>query len=786
MEIIFDKLYRYDRRVQSYIAIPVKEGELQNLDEVQILQKKKAVPIQKKVTSRYADGSIRYMLLRFLADLPGNQKEILTCDFHSKETPEKVMLDCKKTKEGFFIQNQFFTVEISNHTNHLFSSLKTKEKTYQAKQFVGPYCKDGNGNEYQMWFDKWTIKEEGDLYLRISCKGVTNGITFVCNLDFYAESQDIEVAIRLINTTEELLSLTSFGFAVLSEKEALKENPVSAFHSYKSSLKSIELIDSTGCGDQKKSSYENGIYQTTGIKELPLIEAKIGTDTVRTCVGRSNYKTNFLIGKDGEAVELVIDANSLIQEANEHYAEVFYGTFFADRTEPDGGISATIYQAQQNFPKAIRADQAGIFIWLVPEGVQSVEMESGMSREQKFLLHFHSAKESLTEIDHQSLMYQMKDRPYIRSEVFQEAKVMPDIFLEPEKQNPDVEIALIGKCDGHGRSYGMMCWGDTPDMNYTTQGRGKGMLVWGNNEYDFPHACAMQYARTGERRFMDYLLVTAQHWMDVDVCHYSKETWQIGGQWEHTRRHVKDGVMVCSHEWVEGLFDYYHFTGDERGYQTAIGIGENVLTLLEMPMYQTAGESNARETGWALRTLVALYIETHDLKWLKKCEWIVQQFFVWKKEYGEWLAPYTDNTVIRVGFMISVAIGSLMRYYRIAPSEELKQLLLDAVDDLVEHAMLPCGLFYYKELPSLNRLGTNTLLLEALTIGYELSGNVDYLRYGKLTFERTIREAIPNTGGAKRLVEDAVLTNGAATKGFAQSFLPITLYYTALVKEGMI
>lgn len=605
-------------------------------------------------------------------------------------------------------------------------------------------------------------------------------ITFECNLNFYAESQDVEVSFRLINSTEEVLTIASLGFALLSKEGIGQELDLTLSNQNKNGA------DSTGCGDLSSSSSQDGIFITTGIKELSSIENTIGTDTVRTCVGKSNYKTNFLIGRDGKPVDFIIDADSLIQEANEHYAEVFYGTFFADRTEADGGVSATIYQAHQNFPKAIKADKNGIFLFLVPEGIDHVEMESGMSREQKFLLHFHTAKESLIEIDHQSLMYQMRDRPYISPEVFREANVMPDIFVEPEKQKAEVEIALIGKCDGHGRSYGMMCWGDTPDMNYTTQGRGKGMLVWGNNEYDFPHACAMQYARTGERRFLDYMLVTAQHWMDVDICHYSKNPLHIGGQWEHTRRHVKDGVMVCSHEWVEGLLDYYHFTGEERAYQSAVGIGKNVLALLETPMYQTAGESNARETGWALRTLVALYIETQDKKWLEKCEWIVQQFMIWKEEYGEWLAPYTDNTLVRVGFMISVAIGSLMRYYRIVPSEELKQLLLGAVDDLVEHAMLPCGLFYYKELPSLNRLGTNGLLLEALTVAYELSGDATYLSYGKRTFEQAVYGVVPKTGGKKQHVEDAVLTNGAATKDFAQIFLPLTLYYTALVKEGLI
>jgi len=42
--------------------------------------------------------------------------------------------------------------------------------------------------------------------------------------------------------------------------------------------------------------------------------------------------------------------------------------------------------------------------------------------------------------------------------------------------------------------------------------------------------------------------------------------------------------MVCSHEWVEGVIDYYHFTGDERGLETAISIGDNILRLLDTPM----------------------------------------------------------------------------------------------------------------------------------------------------------------------------------------------------------
>ena len=422
---------------------------------------------------------------------------------------------------------------------------------------------------------------------------------------------------------------------------------------------------------------------------------------------------------------------------------------------------------------------------LVPKGVNRVEMEPGMSREQRFLLHFHPAGETLIEIDNRSLIYQMPDKPSIPSEAFRDAGVMPDIFVEREKINDDVEIALIRKCDGHARCYGMLNWGDAPDPGYTMQGRGGGMPVWTNNEYDFPHACALLYARTGERRFLDYMITACSHWMDVDVCHYSKDPLLMGGQWEHTRGHCKDGVIVCSHEWVEGLLDCYHFTGDERAFRTALGIGENVLRLLETPMYQKSGESNARETGWALRTLTALYVETGDGKWIEKCGWIVGQFEEWAEEYGGWLAPYTDNTIIRVGFMISVAVGSLMRYYRVVPEERIRKMILRAVDDLVENCLLDNGLFYYKELPSLNRLGGNTLLLEALTIAYELSGDARYLTYGKYTFRQNIYTSAPSVSGAKTVAGDAVIHKAGGTKNFAQCFIPLSVYYKALTDQDM-
>lgn len=779
MDIRFQKLYRYDRIAEHCnIAIPYAKGVLKDVDRVQIYQNGAAVPIQKKVTSTYEDGSVRYLFARFMADLPANKKAVLDCRMDGADTPFDG-LTVEKTAGGYIVHGDV-EFEVADNGEHVFEWLKCKGQSFQKEQFAGPFLEDGNGTRYGVKLSDWSAAEEGPLCAVLRCMGKCTGglpVTFELKLTAYAGKPWVEVSYRIINTTDEPLHVESLVFAVLAgeynpELLAMAQNTKG---------------DSTGCGDMSEDEIGDGpVYRTYGIKKLPEVEEKIGYDKTRTCVGISNYKTSFLIGQEGMSVNKIVDDRHLIDEANEMLAEVIYGTFFADRTDTSGGVCATIYQAQQNYPKAVKAEESGVYVYLVPKDVNKVVMESGMSREQRFLLHFHSAKEPLQEIDNRSIIYQMPDKPSIPPEVFKEAGVMPDIFVDKNDVNYDVEISLIGKCDGHARCFGMLNWGDAPDPGYTTQGRGKGMPVWTNNEYDYPHACALFYARTGERRFLDYMITACSHWMDVDVCHYSRDPLCIGGQWEHTRGHCKDGVMVCSHEWVEGLLDCYHFTGDERAFETAIGIGENVLRLLETPMYQKSGESNARETGWALRTLVALYSETYDKKWVEKCEWIIGHFREWTEEYGEWLAPYTDNTTIRVGFMISVAVGSLMRYYRIFPDEEVKEMILSAVDDLIENFMMDNGLFYYKELPSLNRLGSNTLLLEALTIAYELTGDTGYLEHGRRTFWNAVHAPAPGTGGVKSIVEDAVIHKSNGTKNFAQCFIPLSVYYKAMADNKML
>lgn len=819
LDIYLDKLYRYPRIQECVsVAVPFKKGELKSISEIAVLQNGKECIIQPEVTSSYDDGSVKFLFISFMADLPANKRTKVILSVSSEEydkaveasklsydnpiekdvNVQKAAVCVKKTEAGYTVNSGELEFDVSDNSESIFTKLVDGRKIYTEENFEGPVLKDREGNDYKMSIGEWRVVKPGPVEVTLSAKAYNvveadkggntasidkedikyKKIESEIRITAYAGKPWVNISYRIINTSDEELNIKSLVFYIKKSKDSRITDK----------LVHIDMAagnDSTGCGDiLTDNSKNNGpIFMTRGIGELDMIEHRAPVSDIRTIVATSNYKTSFIIGKNGEEVNETIDDSYLIKEANEHYAEVLYGTFMADYTDADDGFCVTVHQAQQNYPKAIKSCADGVAVMLVPEGVGEITMQSGMAKEQNFLIHWHSPETHIWEIDNRSLIYQMPDRPYIAPQIFKESGAMLDVF--PDKYDEDVEIALMAKADGHSRCYGMLNWGDTVDMGYTVQGRGGGKPVWSNNEYDYPHACALMYARTGVRRFLDYLIVAAKHWMDVDICHYSSNPLRIRGQWEHTAGHCKNGVMVCSHEWVEGLLDYYHFTGDERGYEAAVGIGENVLRLLETPMYQVPGEANARETGWALRTLIALYVETNDKKWLAKCDWIIDSFKKWEEEYGDWLSPYTDNTAIRVGFMISVAVGSVMRYYRVFPREDVKQMLIHAVDDLVENCYMDNGLFYYKELPSLARNGNNTLLLESLAIAYELTGDASYLKYGLKTFRKAINETSGGSVGVKTITDDAVICKGDSGKGFAQSFIPLTTFYNAISKNDM-
>ena len=68
--------------------------------------------------------------------------------------------------------------------------------------------------------------------------------------------------------------------------------------------------------------------------------------------GQGFYRTLKVVSEC--EVEIGVDAAKMLRDPSEHQDESFLGDFWVDWNGPRGGVTLTIRQAQQNFPKRWR------------------------------------------------------------------------------------------------------------------------------------------------------------------------------------------------------------------------------------------------------------------------------------------------------------------------------------------------------------------------------------------------------------------------------------------------
>jgi hypothetical protein len=151
--------------------------------------------------------------------------------------------------------------------------------------------------------------------------------------------------------------------------------------------------------------------------------------------------------------------------------------------------------------------------------------------------------------------------------------------------------------------YGMFNWGDWnfPGYRDTT----KGCDAWGNLEYDLPQVLALAYAATGERRYHEAMVAAARHYMDVDRIHHrAKRPMWVGMNHPKNPLHFtfELGGVDLGHTWTEGLLSVYALTGDGRALEAAKGIADYLVRRAHAGV-----RGNPRQWGWPQIALVAAH-----------------------------------------------------------------------------------------------------------------------------------------------------------------------------------
>ena len=731
-DIRFDKLSMYDRVSEPVtVAIPFALATLQDIDELTISDAGVDLPCQLQVTASWDDGSVKWLLAHLMPDLPGNLPHRLEYNTNGKaHSSPDTSVAVEEVAGSVIVDTGALCVTFTDGHAALFKSVELNGRAILDAAFSGFEISNADKERFSTAGDtveKINVVDRGPLRAEIEIIGThvsesgSRLLDYVTRFVFWAGKPWVEIEYQFINRERS-------GDVVLGD---------------------------IGMTFRPK--------QTTG---------------ARQALGEGYYHTSI---KKGPA-EMLLNQETILYQSVEHVLETYYGDFWADWCDDSGGVAITQFQAHQNFPKRLKVDASGIDVEVYPSSQQPTRILQGVAKTHRFLFHFHDSSTSLEDVTVRSLQFQMPDVAILPEAVYRDAEVWENLF--PDTLCRPIESALIDKADNRARGLGMIHWGDGPDAGYTQQGRGKGDLVWTNNEYDFPHAMYLLFAKTGERRFRDIATVAAQHWIDVDFCHYSDDPLRMGGQPIHTAGHVT-GYVTPSHEWTEGLLDFYHFTGKREGLEKAISIADNMIRHLDSPKLKNAGGFAARETGWAMRGLIGVYLESGDAKYLKACDAIAEQFIDWKQEWGAFLAPYTSHTQVRVPFMISIAVNALARYNAVKNDDRVKKLIVDEMRDLLENCVMPDGRFFYKELPSLNRRAGSSREMEALCHAYLNSGDTVFLNQVSLMMEMMVAKGFGGSGGGgKSIAGDGIVFGGAGPKAFASFYVPFMVAYKTLSDAG--
>jgi hypothetical protein len=674
--LTFDKISKYDRAAEPVaFGIPFPAGVLREAAQLELVDGGKVPASQTRVTSRWPDGSIRWAFVRALVDLPGNAgKRIEWRTAQRAGAARPAALKAERLGDGSLLVS---TGPLSARIPAQ-GFLPLADVRLNGAAFPGSMTGFTFRAGAQTWSTadagpvKIDVVEQGPAALVVQVSGrhgaESSPFDFSAKLVFWAGKPYVEIDYRVVaarGSSEQLIDSWTWSAGMSAPAARVREG--------------------------------HGHYGV-GLKES---ESKV------------SYSFGF---------------REFRFDAVEHSMQSYWGDFWCNWVGPANGLAVTLRQAQQNFPKAMEASTNSLAVSLYPASNEALRFPLGAAKSHQMLMHFHDPSLGVKELSARSLQFQIPDTPKLDPRWYARSRVWDDpVFDAPPSRR--VGALLYDILDNRPVGTGIWNFGDEVDWGYTGQGRGRDDVVWLNNEYDLTHHMFLHYARTGERRFLDYAFANARHWRDVDIAHVSSNPLVAGGHIEHSTRHVTGGVTP-SHQWVEGLFDAWHMFGDQAARDAGVGIGENILRHMAQPRYRDAAHSSTRDMGWALRAMLALHRETGDARYLEAARPIVGLFKRWHAEYPGLLAPYTDHALARVVFMNSLTLVSLVRYQRQFPDEQLKKMILEETDDLLRNTRNANGVFFYKELPSLKFQGASLLVLQLLGEAYRLSGDTKYLEAG--------------------------------------------------------
>ncbi|MHB8903231.1 MAG: RIFT barrel domain-containing protein, partial [Thermoguttaceae bacterium] len=453
----------------------------------------------------------------------------------------------------------------------------------------------------------------------------------------------------------------------------------------------------------------------------------------------------------------------------------------------NGSCAVAVRDAWQNYPKGFSFTGEGLRIELCPPLEKGDYDRFPFEKEGHHLYYYllegcYRLKQGVAKTDELLLCFGSGEKREQICQLFQEppilvvspewvcdSKVFYDLAPRDPGTFPLYEQAIDRNLDSYAEArerqhdFGMLNYGDW----YGERGTN-----WGNVEYDTQNAFFLQYVRSGDPRAFFLGCQAELHNRDVDTVHAAADATRLGGVYVHQMCHVGNyydkavdgslgfpsGGFTVSHAWTEGHFAHYFLTGDRRSLETGRAVAD---FFIRSELGRPYDFSSARTPGWHLIMLCSAYHSTGDPYYLNAARVVIDQVLELQdklprplpKHQLDGRKPFQEGGWVRAmvpghcecelrhqgnaGFMIAVLLSGMKYYHDITGDPRVKESIVRGAHYLLDETYSDqVRGFRYTSCPKTSYSpGASPLMVEAVARAYLWTGDD--------RFRRVLTEALP-------------------------------------------
>ncbi|NLF74020.1 MAG: hypothetical protein GX575_33870 [Candidatus Anammoximicrobium sp.] len=716
-------------------GVPFAQGTLSSADQVRLLYGAEEVPAQVQLTARWPDGSVKWLLVTFLASAPaaGQAEYRLECGPKVRRAETAAGLTVRQSAEGVQITTGTLNLQIDRQ-GKLAAISAGEQRGFADNALARTVAEDPQGRTFL----------PGDGTLQVEQSGPIRTV---------------------VKTVSPLRDAKGAHLARIEQRiEAYRGLPWIRLHH-------TLVVD--------------GPERFTALKRL----------SYRVPITDSVWTASLV---DGPSIELGDTVPSVYQMFDDTVAadpagiQARKGRVIGSLvgSGPRGGAVA-VRDFWQNYPKAFRLAEDAVEIDLCPafsEGTYDkfpfekeghhlyfylregrYRLKRGMSKTHELLLWLAPSAEhaAVCALFQRPLLATAPADVYCRSRAFYDvAPRNPERFTVYEAAI-ERNLKAYEQTRQRQRDYGMLNYGDW----YGERGTN-----WGNVEYDTQHALLLEYVRSGNPDAFFLAHATELHNRDVDTVHAAADPRQIGGVNIHVIGHVGDyydqavpgflgfahGGFSVSHAWAEGHFGHYFLTGDRRSYETGCAVAD---FFAGRDLGRPYDFFDCRVPGWHLIMMASAYHATGDPYYLNAARVVVERVLeaqdksprplpdyqaAGRKPFqqGGWsrmMVPGHCECEPRhrgnAGFMVAVLLSGLKYYHDVTGDERVKQSIIAGAHYLLDETYSDeVQGFRYTSCPKTGyRPGASPLMVEGIARAYLWTRDE--------RFRRVLAEALPRSAG---------------------------------------